>query len=699
VFLAASVAQPLCLVVEDLHWIDVETQEVLDRLVTGVANARVLLLVNYRPEYQHPWGNKTYYSQLRLDALPAESAGELLDALLGEDPGLAPLKQLLIRRGNPFFLEETVRTLVETNALDGPRGRYRLTQPVQAIQVPPTVQAILAARIDRLAPEDRHLLQVASVVGKDVPFALLQAIAELPDEALRRGLESLQAAEFLYETGLYPDLAYSFKHALTHEVTYGTLLQDRRKALHARIVGAIERFYPERLSEGGETQPELLAHHYTEAGLPAQAIPYWQRAGQRALQRSAYAEAIAHLRRGLSVLAALPETPAHLRQELDLQVALGAALMATQGYASPDVEHTHARARELCQRLGDTPHLFQALRGLSLHYLARGLLDTASDLGLLLLRHAETQPDPAPRLLAHHQMGMVLGFRGEPAQARAHHSQGLALYRSQADHALAGSYGVDLGVLSHCWLAWELWLLGYPDQAVQEGVVARRLAQEAAHPWGQWMTLFWSAALHQWRRETPVVSELITAAMTLATEQRFTQWLAWGRLLQGWTLALQGQGEQGLAAIRQGLAAELAMGSRVWQPYGLGLLAEAHGHGGQPGEGLAALAEARAVLQVTEVRFYAAELYRLQGALLLRQAVPDAAQAEECFQQALDVARRQGAKSWELRVAMSLSRLWQQQGKRAEAYTLLAPIYGWFTEGFDTADLQEAKVLLERFRG
>jgi tetratricopeptide (TPR) repeat protein len=324
-------------------------------------------------------------------------------------------------------------------------------------------------------------------------------------------------------------------------------------------------------------------------------------------------------------------------------------------------------------------------------------LHTASDLGLLLLRQAQTQADPAPRLLAHHQMGMVLGFRGEPAQARTHHTQALALYSSQQDHALAGSYGVDLGVLSHCWLAWELWLLGFPDQAVQQGRVARTLAKEAAHPWCLWMTLFWSAALHQWRRETPVVSELITAAMALATEQGFTLWLAWGMLLQGWTLVLQGQGEHGLATIRQGLAAELATGSRLWQPYGLGLLAEAHGHGGHPDEGLATLAEARSVLEATEVRFYAAELYRLQGALLLRRAVPDAAQAEESFQQALAVSRRQQAKSWELRAAMSLGRLWQQQGKRGEARHLLAEVYGGFTEGFDTVDLQEAHALLTQW--
>src|SRR5437016_3438135 len=262
--------QPLLLIFEDLHWVDGETQALLDSLVESLGSARLLLLVNYRPEYQHAWSGKTYYGQTRLDALPAESAGELLDALLGDDPGLAPLKQLLVKRGNPFFLEETVRTLVETKALAGERGRYRLTQPVQAIQAPSTVQGMLAARIDRLALEDKRLLQVASVVGKDVPLILLQVIAELPDEALRRGLDHLQAAEFLYETGLYPDLEYSFKHALTHEVTYGGLLYERRRALHARIVEVIERLYPDRLPE----HVERLGHHAFQGQLWEQAVRY-----------------------------------------------------------------------------------------------------------------------------------------------------------------------------------------------------------------------------------------------------------------------------------------------------------------------------------------------------------------------------------------------------------------------------------------
>ncbi len=306
----------------------------LDGLIDSLGSARLLLLVSYRPEYQHAWGGKTSYSQMRLDALPAESAGELLDALLGNDPGLAPLKQLLVKRGNPFFLEETVRTLVETNALDGPRGRYRLAQPVQAIQVPLTVQAMLAARIDRLPPEDKQLLQVASVVGKDVPFALLRAIAELSDETLRRGLDHLQGAEFLHETGLYPDLAYAFKHALTHEVTYDGLLRERRREVHARIVGAIETLHTNRLAE----QIERLAHHALRGELGEKAAHYLRQAGLKASARSALQDAQAWFEQALGVLESLPQSQFMLEQRFEIRLELRPVLAQLGEYRrSPEL--------------------------------------------------------------------------------------------------------------------------------------------------------------------------------------------------------------------------------------------------------------------------------------------------------------------------------------------------------------------------
>jgi hypothetical protein len=349
--LRESQVQPLLVVFEDLYWVDGETQVLLDNLVDSLGSARLLLLVNYRPEYQHGWSSKTAYSQLRLDALPAESAGELLEALLGNDPGLAPLKQLLIRRGNPFFLEETVRTLVETEALAGERGRYRLAQPIQTLQVPPTVQTILAARIDRLSPEDKQLLQVASVVGKDVPFTVLQAIAGLPDDALRGGLDRLQAAEFLYEDGLYPDLEYSFKHALTHDVTHGGLLQERRRELHARIVEAIETLHRDRLGE----HLEWLAHHAFRAEAWDKAREYLRRAGQKAVACSANREAVTWFEQTLRALSHLSDSSAVKEEMIDVRLELRVAVGALGQY-----EHgldVLLPAEALARELGDRRRL------------------------------------------------------------------------------------------------------------------------------------------------------------------------------------------------------------------------------------------------------------------------------------------------------------------------------------------------------
>src|SRR5499426_1286686 len=322
VLLRESQVQPLLLVFEDLHWIDTETQALLDSLVESLPTAQLLLLVNYRPEYQHGWSSKTYYTQLRLDALPPESVGDLLQALLGDDPGLEPLKRLLLRRGNPLFVEESIRTLVETGALAGERGAHRPTRPIQAIEVPATVQVILAARIDRLPAADKQLLQTASVIGKDVPSVLLHAVADAAEEAVQQGLAHLQAAEFLYETRLFPDAEYTFKHALTHEVTYGTLLQDRRKDLHARIVGAIERCYPDRLAE----HVERLAHHAVRGEMWEAAVTYLDQAGGKAMARSANREAATYFEQALTALAHLPETREALEHAIDLRFRLRTAL-------------------------------------------------------------------------------------------------------------------------------------------------------------------------------------------------------------------------------------------------------------------------------------------------------------------------------------------------------------------------------------
>jgi predicted ATPase/class 3 adenylate cyclase len=692
--LRESQVQPLCLVFEDLHWIDAETQALLDTLVESLPTARFLLLVNYRPEYQHGWGSKTYYTQVRLDPLPPASADALLQALLGDDPSLAALTRLLIARteGNPFFLEESVRALVETGILAGEPGAYRLTRPLPGIAVPATVQAVLAARIDRLPPDAKRLLQTAAVIGTEVPFPLLQTVAAMAPETLHRSLAQLQGAEFLYETDLFPERVHTFKHALTQNVAYQSLLTSTRQQVHRQIAQALETLFPETV----ETQPELLAQHYTAAVLPEPAVAYWLRAGQRALARSAHLEAIAQLTKGLEVLQTLPDTPEHARQELTLRLTLGVSLVMTKGYAAPEVEQTYTRALELCRQEGETSDLFPVLWGLWNVYATQAQLQTARELGEQLLALAQSGQDPALLLEAHRVLGDTLYHLGELPLTRIHLEQSIALYNPQQHCALAFLYGgEDPGVFSLSFAAWTLGLLGYPDQALKRSHEALTLARELSHPFSLALALGFAATLCQSRREVQAAQEQTEALIALSREQGFLLWLAAGTVLRGWALAEQGRPEEGIVQIRQGEAAYQATGAQIWRPSFLALLAEAYGKVGQTEEGLRVLTEALALVHKNEDRYYEAELYRLKGELLLIQAAGrESAEAEACFRQALDVARRQEAKALALRAAMSLSRLWQQQGKRQEAHDLLAPIYGWFTEGFDTADLQEAEALL-----
>jgi tetratricopeptide (TPR) repeat protein len=426
ILLRENRVHPMMLMFEDLHWIDSETQAFLDSLVESLPASRILLAVNYRPEYRHGWANKTYYGQLHIDPLPPESAEDLLDALVGRDPSTGSLKRLLIERteGSPLFLEESVRTLVETRALVGERGAYRLVQATDALQVPATVQAIIAARIDRLDPQEKHLLQAAAVVGTHVPFALLQAIVDIDEEALRRCLAQLQTAEFVYEAQLFPDLEYAFKHALTHEVTFGSVLQDRRRSLHAAIVEAIERLHADRLSE----QVERLAHHAVRGGILPKAVHYLREAGSKAVNRSANREAVAYFEEALALLDELPQTTETLTEALEIRMALGPALIALKGAPSPEVEQLYRRALELVDQLGANAHRFPTLWGLWFVNFSRGEYPVALEAGERLLETARNGENTGQLLEAHHALWPTLVSMGRPLQAISHFEQGLALY-------------------------------------------------------------------------------------------------------------------------------------------------------------------------------------------------------------------------------------------------------------------------------
>jgi class 3 adenylate cyclase/predicted ATPase len=690
--LRESQVQPLLLVFEDLHWIDSETQAVLDSLVESLPTARMLLLVNYRPEYQHSWGRKTYYSQLRIDPLPPESAGELLEALLGDDTSLLLLKPLLIERteGNPFFLEESVRTLIETNFLMGERGNYRLAKAIQSTQVPATVQAVLAARIDRLPPEEKRLLQSAAVVGKDVPFVLLEAIAGQSEQELLHGLTRLQSAEFLYETSLFPEIEYTFKHALTHEVAYGSVLQERRRALHARIVEAIEKLYAERLTE----QVERLAHHAVRAELREASVEYLHQAGNKAAARSATQEAIPYLEQALAALKRLPESRQTIEKTIDIRIDLGPPIISKGGFGGTDVEKNYTKARELCEGLGNTPRLFPVLWGLARFHDVRGDYKVGRELGEQLLTLAQASGDSGLLLQAHHELWANLSAVGELVAARTHLEQGFTLYDRHAhrDHALLYG-GHDPGACCGYHAAQVLWLLGYPDQALRRSREALALARDLFHPATVVHSLFFTAWFHQYLGDRQAVRDRIEEGRSLSTEQGFSRWLGDATFLRGWLLAEEGRQEIGIEQMLKVVSdARDKKSTGRFDPLCAALLAESYGKTGETSEGLKVVIDAMAISQQT--RCYEAELHRIKGELLLTQIAVEE-EAEASFQDALKVARNQSAKSLELRAAMSLSRLWQRQGKKAEAQKLMAEVYGWFTEGFDTADLKEAKALLE----
>jgi class 3 adenylate cyclase/predicted ATPase len=691
--LRESRVQPLILIFEDLHWIDSETQTFLDSLVESLPTARFLLLVNYRPEYRHAWGGKTYYTQRRIDPLPPESAEELLAGLLGDDAGLGPLKRMLIVRtgGNPFFLEESIRTLIEVEALTGTPGAYRVTKGVEVVQVPATVQGVLAARIDRLAVEDKQLLQTSAVIGKDVPYALVQAIADLPEEALRHRLANLQAAEFIYETRLFPDLEYTFKHALTHEVAYSSLLQQRRQAFHRRIAEAIESIYAVRLAE----QSERLAHHYTEAGLTEPAVGYWEQAGTRAIERSANAEAVVHLTKGLELLGTLPETPERIHQEIRIELALGVALMATKGFAASEVEQTYIRARELCERVGRTPELFRVLRGQGEFYIFRGPLDKARELGIECLDLAEELGDPGLELMAHHLLWNSLFLMGQFAAGKVHADEGFAIYDPERYRSYIHPSGHDPGISCRHWRSWVLWLRGYPEQALESARETLTLAETIGHPHSLALALYCTAMVRLCRREAGEAQDQAEAEISLSNDQGFQLFLARGKLQRGAALIQHDAIEDGIEEMREGLESYRALQAKQGIPYWLGLLGDALGVVGRVAEGLTTVTEALGLTDQTGERMHLAELYRIKGTLLRNESATPLQEAEECFLKGIEVAREQGARSLELRAATSLARLWHEQGKTGQAQGLLTPIYGWFTEGFETEDLKEAKVLLE----
>jgi predicted ATPase/DNA-binding winged helix-turn-helix (wHTH) protein len=682
--------QPVCVIVEDLHWVDPSTLEWLTLLLNQLPTARVLLLLVCRPDFRPPWSAHSYLTQVTLRRLSRHHVETMVQRITGSKALPPEVLQHLVTTtdGVPLFVEELTKMVLESGLVKEREGQYELAGPLPSLAIPTTLHDSLMARLDRLGPA-KQVAQLGATLGREFAYEVLQAVLPLEETALQHRLSQLVEAELLYQRGLPPQARYRFKHALIQEAAYHSMLRSTRRHHHRRIAQVLEAQFPDTCAR----HPEVVAHHYTEAGLSEQAIPYWQRAGQRAIERSANLEAISHLTKGLEVLKTLPATPERVQQELTLQLALGAPVAMIKGNSAPEVEHAYSRARELCQQIGDSPQLFSALIGLHRFYQDHGDLEMAYKLGEQLLTLALRLQDTSFLLQAHHALGKTSFHLGELSSALVHLEQGIALSDCQKHCSHAVRYGLDPDVACLSYAALALWFLGYPDKAARRIREALALAQQLSHAYTLSQALHIATLIHRWRREVQFVNELTDAVISLSSEQGFARGLGGGMINRGWALAAQGAAEEGIAQLRQGLAMWRTMEIEQGLPHYLALLAEVHGKIGQVEEGLTVLAEALAGMHKTGERYYEAELYRLKGKLLL--SLKNQAEAEACFRRAIDIARHQHAKSLELRATMSLSRLWQEQGKRAEARQILARIYDWFTEGFDIPDLQEAKALLE----
>jgi tetratricopeptide (TPR) repeat protein len=689
IFLRESLNQPLILVFEDLHWIDAETQGLLNLLADSIANARILLLVNYRPEYRHDWGHRTHYTQLRLDPLGVESADVMLVSLLGDATELAPVKRMVAERsqGNPFFIEEIVQALFDEGVLVR-NGAVKAACPLSQVHLPPTVQGILAARIDRLPAPEKELLQTLAVLGREFPLGLIGGVTQIPAQEIERMLADLQLGEFVYEQPAFPEAEYVFKHALTQEVAYNSVLTERRKALHERAGRAIESLYAGRL----EDHFDELAHHYSRSDNTAKAVEYLRLAGAQALGRSHYEEAIAHAAAALNVVGRLPEGVGRLREELALQLMTGQASMSAIGFNAPEVKGALSRAESICREIGNQGEMFPILSALCTYHLGFARLRRCHELAAEMTEIAATLKSETFLAEAYHHMGQSLLWEGESAESLRYLERAMSHYQP-GQKISADIDGLTMSL--HC-AAQSLWQLGYADKALATCTLALEQATRLNHPASIAVARLGSGTVRLLRRDAEAEHEA-DALLAFSKEHGFSSYDPVALALRSTALLERGSVAQALTGLLQVVEHSRMAGTKIAQTIHLAGIAEAHGRMANPNRGLAMIAEAIIQIEESSERLFEAHVYRIKGELLLVQGASNTAPAEESFRKAIEVALRQGAKFYELRATMSLARLLAKRGHREEAKNMLAEIYNWFTEGFDTVDLKDAKALLDEF--
>jgi class 3 adenylate cyclase/predicted ATPase len=669
--------QPVLMVFEDAHWIDPTSRELLDLTIEHVRNLPVLLIVTFRPEFQPPWTGQPQVTMLTLNRLDRRDRSALVEQIAGSKALPDEVIDQIVDRtdGVPLFIEELTKSVLESG--------------VPLVGIPATLHDSLMARLDRLASV-RLVAQIGAAIGRQFPYGLLRAVSRLPEDELQASLARLVASELVFQRGALPEAVYTFKHALVQDAAHDSLLRSTRQQLHAQIAEALEAHSPELM----DSQPELFAQHYAEAGLVEKSVAYWGKAGHRSAARSAMAEAAAQFQKGLDQLKLLPDSRERQRQELGFLSALGASLRAAKGQAAPESGHAYARARKLWEQLGSPAEFLGVPYGQSRYHIYRGELDLAIRLDDDLLTLSRQRNDSAGLVLGHDSSGRNLMFAGKFSSSRFHLEEVLALYDPISHRSLLNQTGIYVQVGAQAFLSNVLFCLGFPDHALTQSKMAIAEAHRLGHLPTLAGNLAVAARLLSLVGDDTGLAERTDELVSIATEQGFTYWRAQGTICRGWLKAKSGDFAEAISLLRSGSATYRASGSEVLIPHYLALLAGACEIGGQVEEGLTLLDEALRIVERTGERWLAAELKRHKGELLLRQGHTEAAEGLYC--KALSIARKQEAKLWELRAAASLARLRRDQGRLAEARDLLAPVYGWFTEGFDTPDLKDAKVLLDQ---
>jgi len=685
--------RPVLMIVEDAHWIDPTSLEVFGRTVDRVKTLSALLIVTFRPEFDAPWAGRSHVTSLALNRLGERETAAIIACLVGNKELPADVMAEIVERtdGIPLFVEEMTKAVLEAE------GEGAAQHTSVALAVPASLHASLMARLDRLGPA-KEVAQIGAALGREFSHALLAAVVRKSEAELGLALDRLITAGLLFRQGEPPHATYLFKHALVQDVAYGTLLREPRRTLHARVAETFES----QFAEIAERQPELLARHSTEAGLIEKAVAFWGKAGQRSLERSALVEAVGQLTRALAQIATLPASPVRRREEIRCQVALANALMHTKGYAAPETRAALDQARALIEHanaLGEPPEdpllLFSNLYGFWVSNYNAFDGDVIRALARKFLVLAEERGASVPLMIAHRIMGCSLASTGDLVEARVHFDCAVALYDPAAHRPLAARFGQDNRVTSLAYGSVVVWLLGYPDAAYAyaESAVknARELGQAAALMYSLFHTSLTTIFSGRYEAANARLDELVG----LAEEKNAAFWRAGGTTHRGCALAMTGKAADALHMINTGMTALRSTGATMFSPLYLSYLARACVELGKFDDASHWISEARVAMQTSKESWWEADILRIAGEIALKSPARDAAKALAYFERALAVAQQQQAKSWELRAAMSMARLWRDQGKRDEARELLAPVYGWFTEGFETLDLKDARALLD----